>query len=131
MLSAIYYYTLDGSVMYDDIAKKPIPGLEKYPNVIADPNKIVPLSFLETMAVAECSAEISMSCYAGALMLQAMGLGSCAFDGMDWMMILGASGDPKIPGFGFRYDINERWSVPNITSLSRCLRHTALHAITI
>ena len=35
-------------------------------------------------------------------MLQAMGLGGWAFDGMDWMAILGASGDPKIPGFGFR-----------------------------
>ena len=43
------------------------------------------------MAVAECSAEISMSCYAGALMLQAMGLGSWTFDGMDWMVVLGAS----------------------------------------
>ena len=42
-------------------------------------------------------------------MLQAIGLGSWAFDGMDWMVVLGASGDPKIPGFGFRYDTNERW----------------------
>jgi hypothetical protein len=117
MLGAIWYYALDGRVIYDDIAKKPIPGLEKFPNVVPDPNKIVPLSFLETMAVAECSAEISMSCYAGALMLQALGLGSWAFDGMDWMVVLGASGDPKIPGFGFRYDTNERWAVPNITGL--------------
>jgi hypothetical protein len=33
------------------------------------------------------------------------------------MVILGASGEPQMPGFGFRYDINERWSVPNITGL--------------
>ena len=33
------------------------------------------------------------------------------------MAILGASGDAKIPGFGFRYDISERWGVPNITGL--------------
>ena len=117
MLDGIWYYALDGRVIYDDITKKPIPGVEKFPNVIADPNKIVPLSFLEMMSVAECSAEISMSCYAGALMLQAMGLGGWAFDGMDWMVILGASGDPKIPGFGFRYDTNERWAMPNITGL--------------
>jgi hypothetical protein len=69
------------------------------------------------MSVAECSAEISMSCYAGALMLQAIGLGGWAFDGMDWTVILGASGDPKIPGFGFRYDTSEWWAVPNITGL--------------
>jgi hypothetical protein len=116
-LDAIWYYALDGKVVYDDIAKKPIPGLEKFPNVIANPNDVVPLSFLELMVVAECSAEISMSCYAGALMLQAMGLGGWAFDGMDWMVILGASGDPQIPGFGFHFDTNERWTLPNITGL--------------
>src|SRR5215207_2640006 len=60
------------TVIYDDLAKKPIAGIEKFPNLVPDPNKIVPLSFLETMAVAECSAEISMSCYAGALMLQGL-----------------------------------------------------------
>jgi hypothetical protein len=36
---------------------------------------------------------------------------------MDWMAILGARGDLKILGFGLRYDMNERWSVPNITCL--------------
>jgi hypothetical protein len=116
-LDAIWYYALDGKVVYDDIAKKPIPGLEKFPNVIANPNDVIPLSFMEMMTKAECSAEISMSCYAGALMLQAMGLGGWAFDGMDWMVILGASGDPQIPGFGFRFDKNERWTLPNITGL--------------
>jgi hypothetical protein len=117
MLDGIWYYALDGRVIYDDISKKPIPEIDKFPNVIANPNDVIPLSFLEMMAIAECSAEISMSCYAGALMLQAMGLGGWAFDGLDWMAILGASGDPKIPGFGFRYDTNERWSLPNITGL--------------
>src|SRR5688500_4788209 len=33
MLGAIWYYALDERVIYDDIAKKPIPGLEKFPNV--------------------------------------------------------------------------------------------------
>jgi hypothetical protein len=117
MLDVIWYYALDKRVIYDDIAKKPILGVEKFPDVIANPNNIVPLSFVEMMAVAECSAEISMSCYAGVSMLQAMGLGGWAFDGMDWMAILGGSGDTKIPGFGFRYDTNERWAVPNITGL--------------
>jgi hypothetical protein len=83
MLDAICYYALDGRVIYDDIAKKPIPGIEKFPDVIANPNNVVPLSFLEVMAAAESSAEISMSCYAGAIMLQAIGLGGWTFDGMD------------------------------------------------
>lgn len=117
MLDGIWYYALDGRVIYDDIAKKAIPGIDKFPSVIANPDDVIPLSFLEMMSIAECSAEISMSCYAGALMLQAMGLGGWAFDGMDWMAILGASGDSQIPGFGFRYDTSERWSLPNITGL--------------
>jgi hypothetical protein len=117
-LDAIWYYALDGRAVFDDIAKKRIPGVEEFRSVIPDPNSmVVPLSFIEMMSMAECAAEISMSCYAGALMLQAMGLGGWAFDGMDWMVILGASGDPKIPGFGFRYDTSERWTLPNITGL--------------
>jgi hypothetical protein len=117
-LDGIWYYALDGRAIYDDIAKKPIPDLEKFQNVITHPSSPVPLSFLEMMLMAECAAEISMSCYAGALTLQAMGLGGWAFDGMDWMAILGASGDPKIPGFGFRYDTSERRTLPNITGLT-------------
>jgi hypothetical protein len=117
-LDAIWYYALDGRAVFDDMAKKPIPGVEKFRNVIPNPNSmVVPLSFIEMMSMAECAAEISMSCYAGALMLQAMGLGGWALDGMDWMVILGASGDPKIPGFGFRFDTNERWTLPNVTGL--------------
>ena len=117
-LDAIWYYALDGRAVFDDMAKKPIPSVEKFRSIIPNPNSmVVPLSFIEMMSMAECAAEISMSCYAGALMFQAIGLGGWAFDGMDWMVILGASGDPKIPGFGFRYDTSERWTLPNITGL--------------
>jgi hypothetical protein len=52
------------------------------------------------------------------LMLQAMGLGGWMFDGMDRHTILGASSDPQVSGLGFRYDTNERWSIPNPTGLS-------------
>jgi hypothetical protein len=45
MLGAIWYYALGGRVVYDDIVKKPIPGIEKFPNVIADPNNIMPFHF--------------------------------------------------------------------------------------
>ena len=33
------------------------------------------------------------------------------------MTILGARGDPRIPGIGFRYDTSERLAIPNITGL--------------
>src|SRR5919109_966016 len=52
MLGEIWYYALDKRVIYDDFAKKPIPGVEKFPDVIDNPNNIVPLSFVEMMSVA-------------------------------------------------------------------------------
>jgi hypothetical protein len=48
-----------------------------------------------------------------------MGLGGWMFDGIDRFSMLGASGDPDIPGLGFRYDEDERWSVPNPTGRER------------
>jgi hypothetical protein len=32
-------------------------------------------------------------------------------------LVLGASGDPNVPGLGFRYDTDEKWSLPNPTGL--------------
>ncbi len=39
------------------------------------------------------------------------------FDGVDRHTVLGASGDPAVPGLGFRYDTDERWAIPNPTGL--------------
>jgi hypothetical protein len=39
------------------------------------------------------------------------------FDGVDRFTMLGASGDPDVPGLGFRYDTDERWPLPNPTGL--------------
>jgi hypothetical protein len=69
------------------------------------------------MVANEVTAELSTSCYAGALMLQAMGLGGWMFNGMDPFSVLGASGNPAVPGIGFRFDTNDRWPYPNPTGL--------------
>ena len=66
-------------------------------------------------ALTEATAELATACYAGVLMLQAMGLGGWMFDGIDRFSMLGASGNPDVPGLGFRYDEDERWSTPNPT----------------
>ena len=76
-----------------------------------------PLTFTEQYALTEATAELATSCYAGVLMLQAMGLGGWMFDGIDRFSVLGASGNPDVPGLGFRYDQDERWAVPNPTGL--------------
>jgi len=117
MLSTICFYTQNGFPIYDDIKKKPIPGIEKFNNIL-DVNKTLPLTFMEQYSLTELTAELSTSCYAGVLMLQAMGLGGWMFDGIGRHTVLGASGDSNVPGLGFRYDKDERWSIPNPTGLN-------------
>jgi hypothetical protein len=115
-LSVISFYTQNGFPLYDDIAKKPIPGIERFANIV-DTNKSLPLTAVEQGSLAELTAELSTSCYAGILTLQSMGLGGWMYDGADRHTVLGASGDPNVPGLGFRYDTDERWSLPNPTGL--------------
>lgn len=116
ILLALAYLLQNGQVITDDINGRPIPGIERFSDM-ADLTKAWPISFLEQWSMAEVSAELSTSCYAGALMLQAMGLGGWMFDGLDPFSVLGANGDPASPGLGFRADLDERWPYPNPTGL--------------
>lgn len=116
MILGLCYMLQNKYVLYDDINKRSIPGIEKFSHIV-DPSNVWPLNFVEQLAMGEATTEISISCYAGALMLQAMGLGGWMFDGVNAYSVLGASGDPNIPGLGFRYDVDERWALPNPTGL--------------
>ena len=115
-LSALSYYTVNHYTIYDDIARKQIPGIDKYENIV-DTKNAIPLTFLEQYCISELTTELSTSCYAGMLLLQAMGLGGWLYHGIDRHAVLGASGDPNVPGLGFRYDTDVRWSIPNPTGL--------------
>lgn len=117
VLLALCYFLQNGSVITDDIHGRRVPGIEQFSDVV-DVNNTWPLTFVEQLSLTELTAELSTSCYAGALMLQAMGLGGWMFDGIDPFAILGASGDDAAPGLGFRYDTDERWPYPNPTGLS-------------
>lgn len=116
VLLSLCYLLQNGIVIKDDINGRSIPGMERFKG-IADSNNTIPLTLLDQMALMEASAELSTSCYAGALMLQAMGLGGWMFDGIDPFTVLGASGNPAAPGLRFRFDTNERWPYPNPTGL--------------
>jgi hypothetical protein len=61
--------------------------------------------------------EIGCSCYACALMLQAMGLGGWMFNGMNPYAILGVPSDPKFRGLKFSYQQKQGWDLPNPTGL--------------
>jgi hypothetical protein len=115
-LSAILYYTVNHFPIFDDIAKKQIPGMDKYENIVDTKNPI-PLTYLEQYNISELTTELSTSCYVGMLLLQAMGLGEWLYHGIDRHTVLGATGDPNVPRLGFRYDTDDRWAIPNPTGL--------------
>ena len=112
-----FFMVQNGYGIYDDVNGERIPGLERFSHLV-DLEEPLPLTFMETYSITECTAELSTSCYAGMLMLQAMGLGGWMFDGIDRYTVLGASGDPEVPGLGLRYDADERWPLPNPTGLA-------------
>ena len=117
VLLTLCYMLQNGLVLTDDVNGRAIPGIKKF-RYLVDPDSVWALTFVEQLAMAELTAELSTSCYAGALMLQAMGLGGWMFDGIDPFAMLGASGEPDVPGLGFRYDESDRWAYPNPTGLA-------------
>ncbi|MFD3001974.1 hypothetical protein ACFS7Z_16500 [Pontibacter toksunensis] len=117
VLLGLCYMLQNGMVLTDDINKRPIPGIERFRDIVDVKNNWT-ITFLEQISMAEVTAELSTSCYAGALMLQAIGLGGWMFDGIDLFSMLGTSGVPEVPGLGFRYDTDPRWPYPNPTGLA-------------
>lgn len=116
LIAFFCFLVQNGYCVYDDLNRERIEGIERFGRLV-DLQNPFPLSFLEQYALTECAAELSTSCYAGMLVLQAMGLGGWMFDGINRNSLLGASGDPAAPGLGFRYDVDERWALPNPTGL--------------
>jgi hypothetical protein len=116
MILILCFLVQNGYCMFDDINKERINGLERFRSLV-DVDNPFPLTFVEQYTLTEATAELSTACYAGMLMLQALGLGGWMFDGVDRYTVLGASGNPEVPGLGFRYDTNEKWALPNVTGL--------------
>lgn len=115
-IALLCFLVQNGFCIYDDFAKEKIKGLEKFRGLV-DVDHPYPLSYLERYAITEASVEISAACYAGALTLQALGLGGWMYDGIDPYTVLGASGNPDVPGLGFRFDNRPDWPLPNPTGL--------------
>lgn len=117
LLLSISMFAENGYVLYDDIHRRPIPGLERFHRLVRFDSPYV-LSAVERLALNSVTSELSIAAYAGSLMQQAIGLGGWVFNGLDRLKLLGASGNPVVPGLGFRYDTDPRWSQPNATGLA-------------
>ena len=95
---------------------RPVPGADN-PS-LRHAGEPFPLSFVEHYTLAEASAELITSVYPGHLLLGVLGLGNWPFDDIDRLSILGASGNPQVPGLGFHVEYDDRWPLPNPTGLS-------------
>lgn len=120
IIQALCYFVQNGVCIYDDVNNRPIPGLDRFKHLV-DVENPYPLSYVEQVSATEVTVELSCACYAGALMLQAMGLGGWMFDGINPFSVLGASGDPEVPGLGFRFDMIEGEPLPHVTGLEGIL----------
>ena len=114
LLLNLCYMLQNGVVLADDVYRRPIPGLDRLASSFNVTTRW-PLTFVEQWSMAELTAELSNSCYAGTLMLQAMGLGGWMFNGVDPWSVLGAYSEQGVAGLGFRCDFNDQWPYPNPT----------------
>lgn len=112
----LLYLVQNGTGIYDDLNGRQIPGLERFTHRL-NMEVAYPMTFLEQTALTDTSVEMGTACYAGALMLQALGLGGWMFTGINPFVVLGASGDPTVPGLGFRYQMLEGNPLPHVTGL--------------
>jgi hypothetical protein len=112
----LLYLVQNGTGIYDDLNGRQIPGLEKFSHRL-NMSVAYPMTFLEQVAMTDVATETGTACYAGALMLQALGLGGWMYTGINPFVVLGASGDPAVPGLGFRFQMLEGNPLPYITGL--------------
>ena len=127
VIAALCYWAQNGACVYDDVHGERIPGIEAFRDLVDVANPY-PLSFGEQSCLSEVAVELGSSCFAGALALQGMGLGGWMFDGLNPFAVLGASGDPDVPGLGFSFVADERWPLPHVTGLPRVFEgHTTPH----
>jgi hypothetical protein len=110
----LLYLVQNGTGIFDDVNGRPIPGLERYAHRL-NLEVAWPMSLVEQTALTDVSVEMGTACYAGALMLQAMGLGGWMYTGINPFSVLGASGDPSVPGLGFRFEMLDGDPLPHVT----------------
>jgi hypothetical protein len=115
-VASLCYLARNGYCLMDDVNGRPIPGVERYAHLV-DVDGAFPLTYVDTQTLTEAVVELATSCYAGALTLQAMGLGGWMFDGIERHSVFGVSGDPDVPGLGFHADVRDGWVIPNPTGL--------------
>ncbi len=92
---------------------------------VLDESMGFPLEELERLLFGSATGEATMMAYNVTLLMQAIGLGGWIFSGINVHTILGAFDREGLPGFGFRYEMDPRWAVPNPVGLDGLLESLA------
>jgi hypothetical protein len=108
----------NGNVIMDDAAGRPAGDLEPFiRSGLLQRDKRVPLSVLQQLSYESNCSEAAFMAHNMVLTMQAMGLGGLYFAGLNRWSILGAFTESGIRGFGFRFQRDERWTLPNPVGL--------------
>jgi hypothetical protein len=116
IILGLCYFVQNGVCIFDDVNNRPVTGIEKFRHLV-DIENPYPLSYVEQVSATEVTVELSCACYSGTLMLQAMGLGGWMYNGLNPFSVLGASGDPDVPGLGFNFEMLPDQPLPHVTGL--------------
>lgn len=108
----------NGNVIVDDEAGRPAGEIQPFiRSGLLNAEKRVPLSVFLQMAYEANTSELAFMGHNIVLAMQAVGLGGLYFNGMNRWSILGAFAEQGIAGFGFRFQRDERWTLPNPVGL--------------
>lgn len=108
----------NGYLVIDDDAGRPAGDLEPFiRSGLLDEAKRFPLSVVQQNAYEANCLETAFMAHNLVLTMQAMGLGGLYFSGFNRWSVLGAMAADGIAGLGFRFVIDERWTVPNPVGL--------------
>lgn len=118
VLGLMAIFTGNGYTIVDDELKQPAGNLAPFfRSGLLDQDKVFPLSVLEQSAYEANCAELAFMGHNIMLTMQGMGLGGLYYNGLNRFSILGALAEDGVDGLGFRFEKDERWSVPNPVGL--------------
>ena len=108
----------NGNVIVDDAAGRPAGDLEPFiRSGLLNGDKRMPLSVMQQVSYESNCSEAAFMAHNMVLTMQAMGLGGLYFAGLNRWSILGAFAEDGIQGFGFRFQRDGRWTLPNPVGL--------------
>ncbi len=118
MLALMALSMSNGNVLMDDDAGRTAGNLQPFiTSGLLNDNKRIPLSVMQQMAYEAICSELAFMSHNMVLTLQGIGLGGLYFSGLNRWSILGAFADKGIKGMGFRFEHDERWTLPNPVGL--------------